>query len=93
MKTLISGGTVITAIDITVADVLVEGEKVIAIAAPGSHSWSDDADRIIDASRKYVVPGGIDPHTHMQLPFGERPRLTASSPELVLLRGWDHNDC
>ena len=70
MKTLISGGTVITAIDITVADVLIEGETVVAVAAPGSHSWSDEADKVIDASGKYVVPGGIDPHTHMQLPFG-----------------------
>lgn len=70
MKTLITGGTVITAIDITRADVLIEDEKVVAIAAPGSHGWSSEADTVIDASGKYVVPGGIDPHTHMELPFG-----------------------
>ncbi|MDA2978413.1 MAG: dihydropyrimidinase [Actinomycetota bacterium] len=70
MKTLISGGTVITAIDITAADVLIEDETVVAIAAPGSHSWGDDADKVIDATGKYVVPGGVDPHTHMELPFG-----------------------
>lgn len=74
MKTLISGGTVITAIDITAADVLIEDDKIVAIAAAGSHSWADDADKIIDASGKYVIPGGIDPHTHMELPFGA-PRL------------------
>ena len=70
MKTLISGGTVITAIDTVKADVLVDGEKIIAIGAPGTHSWEDEADRVIDATDKYVVPGGIDPHTHMELPFG-----------------------
>jgi len=70
MKTLISGGTIITAIDITVADVLVEDEKIVAIAGPGSHTWAEDADKIIDATGKYVIPGGIDPHTHMEMPFG-----------------------
>jgi len=70
MKTLISGGTVVTAIDTVPADVLIDGETIVAIGAPGAHSWADDADAIIDASGKYVVPGGIDPHTHMELPFG-----------------------
>ena len=70
MKTLISGGTVITAIDIMKADVLIEDEKVVAIGAPGSHTWADGADKVIDATDKYVIPGGIDPHTHMELPFG-----------------------
>ncbi len=70
MKTLIKGGTVVTAIDTVEADVLVDGEAVVALAAPGSHSWEDDADKVIDASGKLVVPGGIDPHTHMELPFG-----------------------
>ena len=70
MKTLISGGTVVTAIDTVPADVLIDGETIVAIGAPGAHSWADDADAIIDATGKYVVPGGIDPHTHMELPFG-----------------------
>ena len=70
MKTLIKGGIVVTAIDTIEADVLIDGETVVAMAAPGSHSWVDDADKVIDASGKLVVPGGIDPHTHMELPFG-----------------------
>jgi dihydropyrimidinase len=70
MKTLISGGTVVTAIDTVKADVLIDGETIIAIGAPGTHTWADDAGTVIDATGKYVVPGGIDPHTHMELPFG-----------------------
>jgi len=70
MKTLISGGTVITAIDTVEADVLIDGETVVALGSPGSHDWASEADRVIDATDKYVVPGGIDPHTHMELPFG-----------------------
>jgi dihydropyrimidinase len=70
MKTLISGGTVITAIDTVKADVLVDGEIIVAIGAQGTHSWADDVDTVIDATDKYVVPGAIDPHTHMELPFG-----------------------
>jgi len=70
MKTLISGGTVITAIDTVKADVLIDGETIIAIGAPGTHTWADEAGKVIDATDKYVVPGGIDPHTHMELPFG-----------------------
>ncbi len=70
MKTLISGGTVITAIDTVAADVLIDGEIVIAIGAPGTHEWAAIADKVMDATHKYVIPGGIDPHTHMELPFG-----------------------
>jgi dihydropyrimidinase len=70
MKTLISGGTVITAIDTVRADVLINDETIIAIGAPGTHNWADEAETVIDATDKYVVPGGIDPHTHMELPFG-----------------------
>jgi dihydropyrimidinase len=70
MKTLISGGTVVTAIDTVPADVLIDGEVIIAIGQPGTHDWAAEADRVIDAKGKYVVPGGIDPHTHMELPFG-----------------------
>jgi dihydropyrimidinase len=70
MKTLISGGTVITAIDTVRADVLIDDETIIAIGAPGTHNWADEAETVIDATDKYVVPGGIDPHTHMELPFG-----------------------
>jgi len=67
MKTLISGGTVVTAIDTVRADVLIDDGVVISIGVPG---FNDEADNIIDATGKYVIPGGIDPHTHMELPFG-----------------------
>ncbi len=70
MKTLITGGTVVTAIDTVNADVLIEDEVIIAIGAPGTHAWAGEADKVIDATGKLVVPGGIDPHTHMELPFG-----------------------
>jgi dihydropyrimidinase len=70
MKTLISGGTVITAIDTVRADVLIDGETIVGIGAPGTNTWAEEADAVIDATDRYVVPGGVDPHTHMELPFG-----------------------
>jgi len=66
VKTLITGGTVVTATDTYRADVLIDGEKVAAI---GKDLKAGGAKRV-DASRKYVIPGGIDVHTHMELPFG-----------------------
>jgi dihydropyrimidinase len=69
-RTLIKGGTVVTATESMSADVLIDGEKVVALVAPGSHDWESGAARVIDASGKYVLPGGIDVHTHMELPFG-----------------------
>jgi dihydropyrimidinase len=66
-RTIIANGTVVTAADRVDADVLIEGETVVALAAPGSHDWEGET---IDASGKYVIPGGIDVHTHMELPFG-----------------------
>lgn len=65
-KTLIEGGTVVTASDTYKADILIDGDKVAAI---GKDLKAAGAKRI-DASRKYVIPGGIDVHTHMELPFG-----------------------
>ena len=70
MKTVIKGGTVVTATEQMSADVLIDGEKVVALAASGSHDWEAGADKIIDAAGKLVIPGGIDVHTHMELPFG-----------------------
>ncbi|MEV4441227.1 dihydropyrimidinase [Streptomyces sp. NPDC049577] len=70
-RTLIRGGLVITAAEETTADVLVEDGRVAALAAPGSTaagSWT--ADVTIDATGRYVVPGGVDAHTHFELPFG-----------------------
>lgn len=65
-KILIEGGTVVTAADTYKADVLIDGEK---IAAVGKDLKAGGAKKV-DASRKYVIPGGIDVHTHMELPFG-----------------------
>jgi dihydropyrimidinase len=73
MRILISGGTVLSASGSSAADVLVDGEQVSALAAPGSEAaaaWAASADKVIDATGKYVLPGGIDAHTHMELPFG-----------------------
>jgi dihydropyrimidinase len=66
--TLISGGTVVTAEGASVMDVLIDGERVVALLAPGSVPVTADA--TIDATGKYVIPGGVDVHTHMELPFG-----------------------
>ncbi|HEX8136176.1 MAG TPA: dihydropyrimidinase [Pyrinomonadaceae bacterium] len=66
MRTLIRNGRVVTAVDDYRADVLVDGEVVSVIGA----RLEMEADRVIDAGGKLVIPGGIDPHTHMELPFG-----------------------
>ncbi|MFN2387885.1 MAG: amidohydrolase family protein, partial [Thermoanaerobaculia bacterium] len=66
MSLLIRGGTVVTASDQYRGDVLIEGEKIEAIGS----SLTAPADRVIDAAGKYVIPGGIDVHTHLDMPFG-----------------------
>src|SRR5215813_4036660 len=63
---LIRNGIVVTATDLYEGDVFVDGEKIAAIGS----SLRMNADRVIDAKRKYVVPGGIDVHTHLDMPFG-----------------------
>ncbi|HEY0578749.1 MAG TPA: dihydropyrimidinase [Pseudonocardia sp.] len=67
--TLIKGGLVISATAEVTADVLVDGERVVALLAPGS-GLAENADRVIDAAGTYVIPGGVDAHTHMEMPFG-----------------------
>jgi dihydropyrimidinase len=69
MRTLITNGTIVTATGSTVADVLIEDETIAAIG-DGLTDRGMTADETIDASDKYVIPGGIDVHTHMELPFG-----------------------
>src|SRR5216684_7351424 len=73
MRIVISGGTVVTASGGVAADVLVDGERITGLAAPGTdeaRAWASAADRVLDAAGRYVLPGGIDVHTHMEMPFG-----------------------
>ena len=73
MTTLITGGTVVSPEGATPMDVVVEGETIAALVPPGSalvESAAATAERHIDATGMYVIPGGVDVHTHMELPFG-----------------------
>ncbi len=67
MSTLIKGGTVVSPTGPVAADVLFDGEKIVALFAPGN---APEGPEVIDATGKYVIPGAIDAHTHMQMPFG-----------------------
>src|SRR5947209_6076975 len=66
LRTLIKNGTIVTAVDQYKGDLLLEGEKIALIGT----SLGMEADKTIDASGKYVLPGGIDVHTHLDMPFG-----------------------
>ena len=69
MRTLITNGTIVTADGSYAADVLIDGET-IALLGRDLAAGGVEADETIDASGRYVIPGGIDVHTHMELPFG-----------------------
>src|SRR4030095_10715615 len=69
MKTLIKNGHIVTAVDSYTADILIDGETIGMIGKDLS-SVVGSVDRTIDATGKLVIPGGVDPHTHMDLPFG-----------------------
>ena len=69
MRTLITNGLVVTAAGSYPADVLVDGETIALLGADLAGAGVT-ADETLDATGKYVVPGGIDVHTHMELPFG-----------------------
>jgi len=66
MKKIIKNGTIVTAADTFMADVLIENEVISQIGA----NLADADAEVIDASGCYVFPGGIDPHTHLDMPFG-----------------------
>src|SRR4030095_16663111 len=83
MRTLISNGTIVTAEGSYAADILIDGETIAQIGAglasngtsvdETMHPNAPTARRVaetIDATGRYVIPGGIDVHTHMELPFG-----------------------
>jgi dihydropyrimidinase len=72
VRILISGGTVVSPTGTQAAEVLVDGERIVALAAPGSdlaNSFAEEARRV-DASGRLVIPGAVDVHTHMEMPFG-----------------------
>lgn len=70
-RTLIKNGTVVSPTGRHEQDVLIDGEIIVALYARGqADAMGVTADKVIDAKGKYVVPGGIDVHTHMELPFG-----------------------
>jgi len=69
MSILISGGTVVSPSGAERADVLVVGERIAAVVKPG-FGVVGGAAQVIDATDKYVLPGGVDVHTHMEMPFG-----------------------
>lgn len=66
MDTLFTNGTIVTASDMYRADVLVEGEQIAAIG----RDLRRDGARIVDATGRYLLPGGVDNHTHLDMPFG-----------------------
>jgi dihydropyrimidinase len=66
MRTRIANGTLVTATGAFAADVLVNGERISAVGT----ALDGDVDRLVDASGCYVLPGGVDPHTHLDLPVG-----------------------
>ena len=70
-RILIKNGKVISPTGVVANDVLVDGETIAALGAPGWFATTEpNCDKVIDAAGKYVIPGGIDVHTHMELPFG-----------------------
>jgi dihydropyrimidinase len=70
-RTLIKGGTVVTAVDTYLADVAIVDGKIAAIFDSASGCGAQGTwDVTIDATGKYILPGGIDAHTHMDMPFG-----------------------
>ena len=69
MRTLIKNGHIVTAVDSYTADILIDGETITMIGQNLS-SVVGSVDKTIDATNKLVIPGGIDPHTHLDLPFG-----------------------
>jgi len=66
MSTLIKNGRIITSEQDYVADIFIENDKITLIG----NDLNNQADTVIDANGNYVIPGGIDVHTHLDMPFG-----------------------
>ena len=80
---LIRGGNVVTPQGVIQGDVAIKGESIVAVTAPGVLADAGVA-RVIDATGKIVMPGGVDPHVHMAHPF----RIPTG--EELLTKGPDH---
>ena len=65
MSVLFKGGTIVSTTGRYVADILAEGDKIRAIGIDSDNP----ADEVVDAKGKYILPGAIDPHTHISMPF------------------------
>ena len=78
---IIRGGQVVTPWGVGDWDVCIQGEKIVAITAP--NTMTDDVVRVIDATGKVVVPGGIEPHAHIDAPIMGPGNLRTAPPEQV----------
>ena len=78
---IVRGGQVVTLWGVGSWDVAVQGEKIVAVAESGS--LTEDVGRVIDASGKIVVPGGIEPHAHIAAPLVGQPGVETAPPEQV----------
>jgi dihydropyrimidinase len=82
MSKVIKGGTIVTADRTYTADILIEGEVITEIGPDLS------GDTVIDATGCYIMPGGIDPHTHLEMPFmGTRTAETWESGTFAAASG------
>src|SRR5258708_13214092 len=68
MHTLITNGRIVTATDDFPGDILINNEQIDAVGSPGTFA-ALPADTVLDAQGKYIFPGAIDVHTHMELPL------------------------
>ncbi|MED3725230.1 dihydropyrimidinase [Priestia filamentosa] len=66
MKKIIKNGCIVTASDTFEGDICIEGERIVGIG----NGFDEDHAEMIDAKGLYIFPGGIDPHTHLEMPFG-----------------------
>ena len=78
---IVRGGQVVTPMGVGEWDVAVQGERIVAVAAPGA--LTDDVSRVIDATGMIVVPGGIEPHAHISAPIMGHGDLRTAPPEQV----------